>query len=113
VECALNGLFWGIDFHFVTVIYLLKLPNLGPWVDGIIGGAVGFISWIVWVYIFGNDWPTWSAPLTASSGALIFILLRSFIRRSAALFRWAGCLIKLVLVFAALGLIFWFIQNAL
>jgi hypothetical protein len=100
-EVVGNAVFVGGVLTF-TLVYLLKLPNLGPWVDGIIGGSLGFIVWIVSVYIFNNPWPTWSGPLTAVAGAMIFIGLRSLIRRMADLLRLAR---RLILVGGVLGVI--------
>jgi len=112
IEVIGNALFVGALFFFI-LIYLLKLPNLGPWVDGIIGGIVGFISWIIWVYVFGNAWPVWTGPLAASGGALSFILLRSFIRRAAVLKRWAGCLVQIGLVAGIGGFLLWLASTVL
>lgn len=112
VEVVFNALFMYALLFFI-LIYLLKLPNLGPWVDGVIGGGLGFIAWLAWVYVLGNDWPTWSAPLTAMGGAAAFIGLRSLIRRIAALGRFAGRAARVGIAVAVVGGLIWLAVTVL
>src|SRR6516225_149248 len=40
--------------------YLLRMKNRGFVVDGVVGGVIGLIAFVVWAVILGNDWPWWT-----------------------------------------------------
>jgi hypothetical protein len=80
--------------------YLLRTQNRGQIVDGIVGGALGLIVWLVWVYVLQNDWPWWTAPLVIAASAAIFIVLRFMLRQIARLVKLATYLIVIGLIFA-------------
>lgn len=94
-----------------TLVYLIRIPNWGRWVDGILGAVIGLIAWACWVYLLGNDWPVWTAPLVVIAGALSYIGLRMLLRQVAALARLAMRLIVAALVFAALGAFVWLLVQ--
>jgi hypothetical protein len=108
VEVIVNTLFVGALLTFI-LIYLLKLPNMGPWVDGLLGGLIGFVAWIAWVYILANPWPVWTGPLTAVAGAVIFIALRALIRQIPRLRRVARRLVIAGVVIVAIGGVIWLV----
>lgn len=85
------------------VLYLLRMPNRGLVVDGIIGGVLGLILWLFTVYILGQPWPWWLIPLLIAGGAAGFIGLRFALRQIMKLVRIATyCIvIGLVLVIGA------------
>lgn len=112
IEATTNFVFIAGLLTFI-LIYLLSLPNLGPWVDGFIGGVVGFLAWIVWVYVLGHPWAAWSGPVTAAGGAAVFMMLRGLLGTLGRLMRLAGRLIVVGAVLAAVGGVIWFIQNGL
>jgi hypothetical protein len=80
------------------VIYLLRQPNRGFWVDGIVGGVIGLIVWFVWVYILQNEWPWWIIPFVIAAGAAGFITLR-------ILMRTLGKLVQIATYFIVIGLV--------
>jgi len=80
------------------MVYLLRQPNRGFWVDGIVGGVIGFSVWFVWVYILQNDWPWWIIPIVIAAGAGSFIALRLLMR---TLFK----LVKIATYFIVIGLV--------
>lgn len=80
--------------------YLLRTPNRGQLVDGIVGGVLGLIVWLVWTYLLLNDWPWWTAPLAVIAGAAAFIVLRFLLRQIARMVKIATYLIIIGLVFA-------------
>src|SRR5881227_2065561 len=45
------------------VTYLLRMPNYGKLIDGLVGGFAGLVFWLVWVYVLGNNWDWWTIPL--------------------------------------------------
>lgn len=110
IEVMFNALFV-FSILFFILIYLLKLPNLGPWVDGFIGGLLAFAGWIGWVYLLNNEWAAWTAPVVAVGGALGFILLRSLIRRLASLRRLAFRMVGLGIIIALIGGGIWFLTQ--
>src|SRR5215216_8071116 len=74
-----NTLFMAGLLAFIMV-YLLRQPNRGFWVDGIVGGVIGVVVWLVWVYILQNEWPWSTLPLLIAAGATGFITLRILLR---------------------------------
>jgi hypothetical protein len=80
------------------MIYLLRQPDRGQVVDGVVGGIIGFIAWLAWVYLLGNEWPWWTAPLVIIAGAAAFIVLRILLRQIAKL-------VKIATYFIVLGII--------
>jgi len=94
-----NTLFMAGLLSFI-VIYLLRLPNYGQIVDGIVGGVIGGISWVIWVYILGNlDWSIWTIILFVAAGAAAFIALRFSLRQILRLVRIATWLIVIGILF--------------
>lgn len=85
------------------MVYLLRMPNRGFWVDGIVGGVIGLVVWVVWVYILQNDWPWWTIPLVIAAGVAGFITLRILMRTLSKLVQVATyfIVIGLVLVLGA------------
>lgn len=92
------------------MLYLLRQPDRGQIVDGVVGGFLGAISWLIWVGVLGNNLPWWTAPLAIIAGVAGFIALRFALRQIiklvtiATYFIIAGGLV----VIAAIGI--WFIQ---
>ncbi len=80
------------------MIYLLRQPNRGFWVDGIVGGIIGVVVWLVWVYILQNEWAWWTIPLVIAAGATGFIILRVLMRTLSKLVRIATYFIVMGLV---------------
>src|SRR5947209_8253007 len=64
------------------MFYLLRQPDRGKLVDGIVGGVIGFIFWGVWT-ILDNSWPWYMIPLCIVAGAAGFITLRILLRQIA------------------------------
>lgn len=89
------------------MIYLLRQPDRGQWIDGIVGAVIGLIAWFCWVYILGNNWPWWTAPLVMIAGIAAFIALRFSLRQLIKLMRIATYLIVIgiVLVVGAGGVL--------
>lgn len=92
-----NTVFMAGLLSFIMV-YLLRQPNRGFWVDGIVGGIIGFIVWFVWVYILQNEWPWWIIPIAIAAGAAGFIVLRVLMRTLSKLVKIATYLIVIGLV---------------
>ncbi len=82
------------------VAYLLRMPNYGLMADGIIGGIVGLVGWLAWVYVLGNDLTWWTIPLLIIGGAVAFTLLRTLLRQIARLFKIATYFVVAGLLFA-------------
>src|SRR5215470_2412071 len=57
-----NSIFMAGLLAFIMA-YLLRQPNRGYTVDGIVGGVIGLITFVVWVVILDNPWPWWTFPL--------------------------------------------------
>jgi hypothetical protein len=74
-------------------IYLISLPNKGLYVDGVVGGIVGLVTFVVWVGLLGNTFPWWFAVVFIAAGAAAFIFLRFLLRQIARLVRLATTLI--------------------
>jgi hypothetical protein len=81
------------------MLYLLRQPNRGYWVDGIVGAVIGVAVWIVWSFILGNEWPWWAVPLAVIAGAAGFVILRSLLRQLARLVTVATFLIRIGFIF--------------
>jgi hypothetical protein len=81
------------------VTYLLRMPNYGKIVDGLVGGFAGLIFWLVWVYVLGNDWQWWWIPLLIIGGGLAFIILRALLRQ-------IGRLVKIATYFIIAAILF-------
>jgi len=92
-----NTIFMAGLLSFI-MIYLLRQPNRGFWVDGIIGGMIGFMVWFVWVYILQNEWPWWTIPFVIAAGAAGFITLRIMMRT-------LGKLVTIATYFIVIGLV--------
>ncbi|MFW5691360.1 MAG: hypothetical protein ACOCXZ_02555 [Chloroflexota bacterium] len=112
LEVAGNAVFISGLLIFI-VVYLLRLPYLGHWVDGIVGGFIGLVAWLAWVYLLGNDWPLYTGPAVAVAGSAAFIGLRSLLRRLGALMQLARRLVIIGLILAAVGGVIWLLQGAL
>jgi hypothetical protein len=78
--------------------YLLRQPNRGRTVDGVVGAILGFIVWLVWVIILENPGTWWMFPLFVGAGAAMFIVLRILLRQIAKLVRIATYLIVIAIV---------------
>jgi hypothetical protein len=91
-----NTIFMAGLLSFI-MIYLLRQPNRGFWVDGIIGGIIGLVVWFVWVYILQNEWPWWTIPFVIAAGAAGFIALRIMMRTLSKL-------VKIATYFIVIGL---------
>src|SRR5262249_20084570 len=62
------------------VAYLLRMTFRSRIVDGIVGGFVGLVAWLFWVYILGNNLDWWTIPLAVIGVGFAFILLRILLR---------------------------------
>lgn len=89
------------------LIYLLRQPNRGEMVDGIVGGVLSLVAWLAWVLVLGNEWPWWTAPILIAAGAAAFIVLRKLMRQIARLVKIATYFIiaGIVLVIGAGGIL--------
>jgi hypothetical protein len=88
-----NTAFMAALLSFI-MLYLLRQPNRGLVVDGVVGAVIGAISWVIWVYALNNEWPWWTAPLVVAAGAGGFIALRFALRQIARVVRIATyCLV--------------------
>ncbi|MBZ0291179.1 MAG: hypothetical protein K8L99_01305 [Anaerolineae bacterium] len=109
-----NTIFMAGLLSFI-VVYLLRQPNRGQVVDAIVGGILGLVAWVGWVYVLQNDWPMWTAPLVIIAGAAAFIALRFSLRQIGRLVKIATYLLVtgLVLAIGAGGifLIQWVANN--
>lgn len=94
-----NTVFMAGLLSFILV-YLLRQPDRGQVVDGIVGGVIGFVAWLAWVYVLLNEWPIWTAPLAILAGAAAFIALRFSLRQIARLVRVATYLLVIGLILA-------------
>jgi hypothetical protein len=97
-ELISNTVFMAGLLSFI-VVYLLRQPNRGQLVDGIVGGILGIIVWIGWSLILGNDWPWWIVPLVMIGGAASFIALRMLLVQLGRLVRIATWLIRIGFIF--------------
>jgi hypothetical protein len=70
-----------------TMIYLLRMAFRSFVFDGIVGGVIGLISWVIMVSVLGNNWPWWTIPLAIAAGAAGFIVLRILLRQIFRLVR--------------------------
>lgn len=98
-EIVGNTVFMAGLLSFI-LIYLLRQPNRGQVVDGVVGGVIGLIAWAIWVYVLQNNWPVWTAPLVVIAGAAAFIALRFSLRQIARLVKIATYLLVIGLVLA-------------
>lgn len=94
---ASNTLFMAGLLSFI-MIYLLRQPDRGKLIDGLVGGGIGLIVWLVWTYILNNPWPWWTIPLAVAAGAAAFIVLRMLLRQIARL-------VKIATYFIVIGVI--------
>jgi hypothetical protein len=87
--------------------YLLRMQNRGYVVDGVVGGVIGLIVFIVWTVVLQYDWPWWTFPLAIAAGSAGFIGLRVLLRQIAKLVKLATYLIVIgiVLVIGAGGIL--------
>lgn len=99
LEILGNTVFMAGLLSFI-LIYLLRQPDRGQWVDGIVGAVIGLVAWAIWVYVLFNDWPWWTAPLAVVGGAAAFIALRFSLRQIMRLVRIATYLLVIGLVLA-------------
>lgn len=79
--------------------YLLRMTFRSKIVDGIVGGFVGLVAWLFWVYILGNNLDWWTIPLAIIGVGLAFIVLRVLLRN-------IGRLVKIATYFIIFGLLF-------
>lgn len=86
LEILGNTAFTGGLLSFI-MIYLLRQPDRGPVVDGVVGAVIGALAWIAWVPVLGNAWPWWTAPLVVAAGAAVFVVLRFSLRQIYRLVR--------------------------
>jgi hypothetical protein len=63
------------------VIYLLRMQNLGLWVDGLIGGGIGLAIWLFTVLYLHEPWPWWLLILLIPVCAVGFVALRFALRQ--------------------------------
>jgi hypothetical protein len=86
--------------------YLLRQPNRGRTFDGVVGGILGLVVWLVWVIILGNPGTWWMFPLFIAAGAAAFIVLRILLRQIVKLVRIATYLIitAIILILGAGGI---------
>lgn len=94
IEILSNTAFMAGLLSFI-MIYLLRQPDRGQVVDGVVGAVIGLLSWFAWVYLLGNDWPWWTAPLVIAGGAAAFVVLRFSLRQIYKLVKVATYLIVL------------------
>jgi hypothetical protein len=86
-----------------TLIYLLRQPFRGLWVDAVVGGVLGLAAWAVWVYLLLNAWPIWTFPLAIIAGAAGFIALRFALRQIIKVMRIATFFLIGGILLIALG----------
>ncbi len=93
------------------MLYLLRQPDRGWIVDGIVGAVIGLAAWIGWVFVLHNEWPWWTAPLAIAAGAAGFVVLRIALRQIMRVVRVATWLLVIggVLVLGAGGI--WLYQQ--
>lgn len=82
------------------LIFLLRAPNFGLLVDGIIGGIIGGVLWVFTVYVLLQPWPVWLLLALIPVCAFGFILLRFAMRQIARVMRIATYLLFLGLLLA-------------
>jgi hypothetical protein len=63
------------------VVYLLRMPNAGLVVDGLVGAVIGAVVWLFTVYVLGEPWPWWMLALLIPACAVGFIALRFALRQ--------------------------------
>lgn len=81
------------------VVYLLRMPNRGLWLDGFVGGVIGLLIWLFTVYVLQQPWPWWFIPLLIAACAAGFIALRFSLRQIIKVVRVATWLIVIGLIF--------------
>ena len=82
------------------VVYLLRLPNKGLWLDGFVGAVIGGIAGVIWVYVLGNlDSSILWILLFIAGGAAAFIALRFALRQILRLVKLATYLIVIGIIF--------------
>jgi hypothetical protein len=89
------------------IVYLLRLTFRSLVVDGIVGGVIGLIVWLVWTLILLNDWPWWTIPFAIAAGSAGFIALRFSLRQLARLVKIATyfIIVGVVLLIGAGGIL--------
>ena len=92
-----NTVFMGGLLAFIMA-YLLRQPNRGQTVDGVVGGVIGLLSFGAMVVILGNPWPWWAFPVGVAAGAAGFIVLRILLRQIARM-------VKIATYFIVIGII--------
>lgn len=87
------------------MVYLVRQPNRGFVFDGVVGGIIGLIVFVVWTVVLQYSWPWWTFPAAIAAGSLGFIVLRVLLRQIFKLVRIATyfIVIGLVLVIGAGG----------
>jgi hypothetical protein len=94
-----NTLFMAGLLSFI-VVYLLRLPNKGLWLDGFVGALIGGIAGVIWVYVLNNlDGSIWTILLFIVAGAAAFIALRFALRQILKLVKIATWLIVIGIIF--------------
>jgi hypothetical protein len=78
-----NTIFMAGLLSFIMA-YLLRQPNRGKTIDGIIGGILGLIFWLAF-NVLNENWPWYTLPLAVMAGAAGFIVLRILLRQIAKL----------------------------
>ncbi len=101
-EIAGNTFFMAGLLSFIMV-YLLRQPDRGRWVDGFVGGTLGLIAWSIWVYVLRNDFPVWTFPFAIIAGAAGFIALRFAVRQILRVVRIATYFLIAAIVLAVIG----------
>src|SRR5258708_7188220 len=102
-----NTIFMAGLLSFIMA-YLLRMRNRGFVFDGVIGGIIGLIVFVVWTVVLQNTWPWWTFPAAIAAGSAGFIGLRILLRQIAKLVKLATYLIVIgvILVVGAGGIIF-------
>lgn len=101
LEILGNTIFMAGLLAFIMT-YLLRQPDRGQLVDGIVGGIIGLIVWAVWVFVL-QELPWWSLPLVIAAGAAGFIVLRILLRQIAKLVKIATYFIVIGIILVVIG----------
>jgi hypothetical protein len=106
LELLGNTVFMSGLLSFI-IVYLLRLTFRSLVVDGIVGGVIGLIVWLVWTLILLNDWPWWTIPFAIAAGSAGFIALRFSLRQLARLVKIATyfIIVGVVLLIGAGGIL--------
>ena len=106
LQLAGNTVFVAGLLSFI-VMYLVRLRFRSLVFDGVVGGALGLVAWLVWTQILQNDWPWWTVPFAIAGGVAGFIALRFSLRQLMRLVKTATyfIIIGLVLVIGAGGIL--------